>query len=79
MLKMTIIVNYLPYDKFLDRSKLKAFADDNFNQVKMMIYSLDREENIVGKEEKCWFPAFFFFSHDVFKSFPSKCREKTDS
>ena len=31
-------LNPLPNDKFLDVTKLKAFADDNFNVAKIVIY-----------------------------------------
>ena len=42
-------VNFLPNDKFLAWSKLKAFADDKFLVAKMIISVFDRVENIVGK------------------------------
>ena len=43
----------------LDRTKLKAFADDKLNVAQMMIFFLsDRDKNIVGKGEKCCLPAF---------------------
>ena len=40
-----------PHDQILDKSKLKAFADDKYNVTKMIISVFDRVENIVGKGE----------------------------
>ena len=37
---------------------LKAFADDKSHFSKMMISVFDLVENIVGKGENCWLPAF---------------------
>ena len=47
-------INSLPYNKILDVTELKAFADDkiNFNQ-RIRLVS-DRVENIVEKKRKCW-------------------------
>ena len=42
-------LNPLPYDKILDQTKLKAFADEKLNVTKMIISVFDRVENIVGK------------------------------
>ena len=62
--------NFLPNDKFLDLSKLKAFADDKIN---VQIESICRRQNKCnlkteilfgigrkhcGKRRKCWLPAF---------------------
>ena len=58
-------VNPLPNDKFLDMTKLKAFADDKLNVAKMTISLCGRLENTVGKRRKCWLPAFSSF-HTVF-------------
>ena len=44
-------LNSLPNDKILDLSKLKAFADINFNVTKMMISVFERVEKNVGKGE----------------------------
>ena len=44
-------INPLTDDKILDLTKLKAFANDKLNQVKMMISLYDRKENTVGKGE----------------------------
>ena len=41
----------LPNDKSLDLAKLKGFADDKIIFAKMMIYVVDRAENVVGKGE----------------------------
>ena len=45
-------------DKVLERTKLKASADDILYVAKKTISVLDRIENIVGKRRKCWLPAF---------------------
>ena len=57
--------------KKMDRTKLKAFADDKLNVTKMLIYVFDRLENIVGKGEMAG-TSNFSFSHIVFPnaSFP---------
>ena len=48
-----ILVNFNPLsnDKIWALTKLKAFADDKFNVVKMMIHLFDWVENVVGKRE----------------------------
>ena len=53
--------NPLPNDKLLDWFKLKAFADDNLKVIKLMIYVLDRVENIVGKGENAGYQHFLLF------------------
>ena len=59
------MINSLPNDKILDWFKVKAIADDTLKVVKIMIYVLDRVENIVGKGENAGnqhfllFPQFF--------------------
>ena len=45
------IFNPLPNSKILDVTKFKAFADNKFNIVRMIITLLDRVENTVGKGE----------------------------
>ena len=40
---------------FLDRSKLKAFADEKINVVEKLNFVSGRVENIVGKEQKLLF------------------------
>ena len=57
--------NSLPNDKILNRTKLKAFADDKINVIKKLKIVLGLVENIVGKKAN----AGFFFSHNVFKRF----------
>ena len=59
-------VNSLPYDKNMDWSKLKAFADDKLNATEKSKFVLGCVENIVGKNRKCWFPAFSPFPTNVF-------------
>ena len=56
-----IAFNSLPNDKILDWSKLKAFADENFNIAKTVISVCDRVENIVGKGENVCYQHFLLF------------------
>ena len=51
-------INSLPNDKFLDSSKLKAFADDKINVTEKLNFDLGSVENNVEKRRKCWLPAF---------------------
>ena len=44
-------VNSLPNNNISDWSNLKAFADDNLYVGQMMIYVVDRVENIMRKGE----------------------------
>ena len=53
-------MNSLPKDKFLDWTKLKAYADNNINVTEKLKFVLGRVENI-GKRRN------FSFSHNVFK------------
>ena len=57
----------LPNDKISDWSKLKAFADDKLDVVKVMISLFDRVEFTVGKGENL-VTSIFSFSHSVFQS-----------
>ena len=62
-------LNYLPDDKSLDWSKLKAFADDKFKLAQMMNFVFDRVENIVGKGENAGFSALSLFPTMFSKAF----------
>ena len=57
--------NPFPNNKFLDGTKLKAFADNKLdnklNNAKMMISVFDREENSVGKGENTCYQNFLLF------------------
>ena len=46
---------------FLDRSKLKAFADDKINVIEKQKFLLGLVENIVGKGEKAGHQHFLLF------------------
>ena len=67
--------NPFPHDKILDKTKLKAFADDKLNVTKMIFSIFDRVENIVGKGEIAC-TSHFSFSHNVFKRLLSQARQK---
>ena len=58
--------------KFLDLSKLKAFADDKSNIASNLKFNLERVENIQKKRRKCWLPAFSPFPARVSKGEISK-------
>ena len=61
-LSQTILsFNPLPYNKFLDRTKLNAFADVKLNVAKT-ISVIDRAVNIVGKGENAGDQHFLLFS-----------------
>ena len=51
----------LPNDKTLDKSKLKAFADDKINVTKKLNFKLERVEIIVGKGENGDYQHFLLF------------------
>ena len=59
-------INPLPDDKSLLLSKLKAFADKNFNVVQVMQFFYDRVENIVGKGENAGYKPFLLFAQCFF-------------
>ena len=63
---LKFVFNFLPNDKILALTKLKAFADDKFSIAKMMIPLFDQVENIVEKGENAGHQ-HFLFSHNVFK------------
>ena len=52
------IFNSLPNVKILDRSKLKAFAEDKINVTEILKFVLERVENIVGKGENAGYQHF---------------------
>ena len=54
-------LNSLPYDKILDWSKLKTFADDKVELAQMMIFVFDKVENIVGKGANAGYQHFLLF------------------
>ena len=53
--------NYLPNNKTLDLSKMKAFADDNLNVNQKLKFAVGRVENIVGKGENAENQYFILF------------------
>ena len=61
--------NSLPNDKFLDWSKLKAFADDKMNVRRNFKLVLGREENIVGNGENAGYQYFLIFPQCFQKCF----------
>ena len=55
------VFNPLPNDRISDWSQLKAIADNNLKVAKMMMYVLDRVENIVEKGENAGNQHFLLF------------------
>ena len=49
---------FLPNDKILDRSNLKAFAEDEINVTEKLKFVLGRAENIVEKGENAGYQHF---------------------
>ena len=74
-LKICCSVNPFPYNKILDQTKLKAFADDKLNVAKMRSSVFDGVENIVGKGEIAC-TSNFCFSHNVFKGLLSQTHQE---
>ena len=64
-----IRILYLPNDKILHMTKLKAFEDDKINVAQMMISVFDRVGNIVGKGENRGYRHFLLFPPAVFSFF----------
>ena len=54
----SLLFNSLTNDKFLDRSKLKAFADDKLNLAEKIEICFGKGRKHCGKRRKCWLPAF---------------------
>ena len=63
ILSIIIIINSLPDDKILDRSKFKLFADDNFKFDKNSRKFSKRVENTVGKGEIAHYEQLLLFPH----------------
>ena len=57
-----LVLNSFPYDKNLDWSKFKGFADDKINVYEEFKFVLGGVEKIVGKGENACY-------HNVFKRF----------
>ena len=64
-------INSFPYDKILDWSKLKAFADNKINVKEKSKFGLGREENIEGKGENAGYLHFLLFTPCFLKAFLS--------
>ena len=62
-------VTFLPNDKVLGFSKLKALADDKLNVAIMIIPVFDRLENILGKGENADYQHFLLFPQCFPKGF----------
>ena len=67
-------INSLPNDKFVDWSKLKAFADDKINVSEKLKFVVGWVEKHCGKRRKCWLPAFYPFPTMFLKDFFFKGR-----
>ena len=64
-LSLSMFLNSLPNDKFSDKFKLRAFADDKIKVIykqKIILGLIKKRE-----KEKMLVTSIFFFSHNVFK------------
>ena len=66
-------INSLPNDNFLDRTKLKAFADSKLNVAKIVICDFDRVENIIRKGENAGYQHFLLLPQCFGKAFSQSC------
>ena len=62
-------LNSLPNDKFLNWSKIKAFADDQSNVDEKIEISFGKGRKHCGKRMKCWLSAFYPFPTMVSNGF----------
>ena len=62
------VFNYLPCDKILTLTKLKAFADDKFTVPRITISVFDRVENTVGNGEIFGYQHFLLFPKTLSKA-----------
>ena len=53
--------NFLPFDKILDLSNLKDFADDKINVTYVTTFVMERMENIEGKGENADYQHFLLY------------------
>ena len=56
-----VILDSVWNEKYLDRTKLKAFANDKIKYCCSDDFSVDRVENTVGKGENAGFQHFLLF------------------
>ena len=56
------LFNFLPKDKYLDWSILKAFADNKTNRTQKLKFNVGKVENIVGKGENAGNQHFLFIT-----------------
>ena len=71
MLSIKSIYQLSYVNKILALSKLKVFADDNFNVIQMVRFFFGRVENILGKGENAGYQHFSLFLQ-CFNPFPNK-------
>ena len=67
----------LPNSRFLERSKLTAFADNKSNVAEKLKFILERLGNIVGKEENAGYQHFLLFRKCFQKAFLLGARLKS--
>ena len=70
-------LNYLPNDKILDSSKLKAFADEKINVAQKFKIIIWRCRKHCGKRRKSWLQAFSPFA--TMFSIGSFCKLKSQN
>ena len=55
---LSFFLEHFTKHQFLDWSKLKELEDDKILITEKIKFLLGRVENILGKGDKCWSPAF---------------------
>ena len=55
------LINSLPNNKILDRTRMKAFAEHKINVIQKLKFALRRVESIVGKRENAGYQHFLVF------------------
>ena len=78
MERTCLFLNFLPNDKMLDWSKLKAFADDKINVNEKSEIWFGKGRKHCGKRRKCWLPAFSPIPTMFSKSFLPKIVKSRD-
>ena len=71
-MKNLMFLNFLPNDKMLDWSKLKAFAEDKINVNERLKFGLGEVENIVAKGENAGYLHILLFITMFSKGFFSR-------
>ena len=75
---MELRVNFLPNDKILDWTKLKAFFTRQNKFELEIVICFGKGRKLCGKRRKCWLPAFSPFPTMFSKGYLFKVIESRD-